>query len=1339
MCRKLTYFILLLTFGLTVDVTNGQTAIRVNFQLRATPPKEVPVGYLPDYGDVFGDRGNGWSYGWTVDKTASARDRDMNSDQRYDTLNALVMYNTGTGSWEIAVPNGTYNMFIVGGDPGYLDSTQSYLVEGVAVTDPTPYPPGNTTGNRFDEYYVTNITVADGRLTIAPPAGWGTNYIKICFVHIADVRLAQPVSPPDRGLWPNPTALLEWTAGEGAVQHDVYIGEDFNDVRNATTSTNTIYKGRQSETKYPASLTPMTLTPGKTYYWRIDEINGANISKGEVWIFKVQLLTAYDPQPFDGALFVDPNVILSWSKGSTVATHLVYFGDNYNSVKNATTSSPEYKGPKAVSITTWDPPGALSLSKTYYWRIDEKESGGTVYKGDVWGFTTATRIGTGVKGQYYNNSTFTEPPTFTRIDPQIDFDWGLSSPDPNIITNVDAFSVRWTGQVEIPAAGEWTFWLHQEHEARLWVNGQLLLNNNPGIIAWYSAPITLEAGFCSIMVEYVEHGNIALVRLLWQGPLVPTRQVIPSGAFSPPLLASIPDPNNGAIDIKQTPTLRWTAGDKAAQHNVYFGTSFNDVNSATTSTTGIYKGPQALAATSYKPDTLAWNTTYYWRVDEVNNLNVWRGTIWSFTTADFMIVEDFEDYNNFSPYRVFQKWLDGIGYSADEYFPVAYNGNGTGAALGHDIWTTGTPYTTIMETSIINGGRQSMFMDYNNAISPYYSETTRIFTTSQEKDWTIQGVKALSLWFRGIPVSVGSLAYDQATGTYTMTGSGADIWNTADQFHFAYKTLTGNCTIIARIDSITNTNAQAKAGVMIRDTLDPGSPLVDAVVSADNRVMFQWRETQSANMNSPESSTHTVAGAFALPHWIKLTRSGFVFTVQHSADGVTWQDIVPETAGDPLSMSITMGTTVFVGLAITSHNTSATCEAKISNVSITTPSGSSYSPAGPFTVSQDIGIASNDPAPMYVTLEDDTGGKKTVNHPDDPNAVLQGTWQEWNILLSQFTGVKLDKIKKMTIGTGNKTAGGSGSLYFDDIRIYKSRCVPAMAKPAGDLNDDCMVDYLDVDILAGDWLLADEVITTTPPSATGLMGHWKFDGNAADSSGNGRNGTINGTPQWAPVGHIDGALSFDGADDYVSLPIGSVIASMENCTVATWVNFSNSGGSWQRIFDFGNDPNFYMYLTPSTGTTGPMRFGITTGSSAAQSQITAPATLATGWHHVAAVIDGTSMNMQLYLDGVSIVSGTTQTLPKDLGNTTQNWLGRSQYDTDAYFTGALDDFRIYNRVLSKSEIAYLGDSTPGDGQIYIPLVSDADLYSMEAAGSRKVNFKDFAVLAATWLEEKLWP
>src|SRR4030042_6472943 len=151
----------------------------------------------------------------------------------------------------------------------------------------------------------------------------------------------------------------------------------------------------------------MALEPGKTYYWRIDEVNGTEVLRGDVWFFKVQLLTAYDPSPIDGGMFVDPNTTLGWSKGATAASHQVYFGDNYDDVNNATTSSPEFKTTLPVATTTWDPPGSLSLYTTYSWPINERESNGTIHKGNIWSFTTATHFGGGLKGQYYNNTDLT--------------------------------------------------------------------------------------------------------------------------------------------------------------------------------------------------------------------------------------------------------------------------------------------------------------------------------------------------------------------------------------------------------------------------------------------------------------------------------------------------------------------------------------------------------------------------------------------------------------------------------------------------------------------------------------------------------------------------------------------------------------------------------------------------------------------------------------------------------------------------------------------------------------------------------------------------------------------
>ena len=214
-----------------------------------------------------------------------------------------------------------------------------------------------------------------------------------------------------------------------------------------------------------------------------------------------------------------------------------------------------------------------------------------------------------------------------------------------------------------------------------------------------------------------------------------------------------------AVDITHNPVLRWTAGAWTAVHDVYFGQDEELVANATTEDTEIYRGRQKLDMVKYEPESLQWGMTYYWRVDEVNfvtienedgtedvNEIVWKGQAWSFTTAEFIVVEDFELYtdNRDAGQAVFQAWTDGLGFSKPE---PNNPGNETGSIVGHDIWTQGTPHKTITETDIVHGGRQSMPLYYNNADEPYYSLTSRTWPTPQ--DWTVNGMDTFELYFKG--------------------------------------------------------------------------------------------------------------------------------------------------------------------------------------------------------------------------------------------------------------------------------------------------------------------------------------------------------------------------------------------------------------------------------------------------------------------------------------------------------------------------------------------------------------------------------------------------------------
>ena len=206
------------------------------------------------------------------------------------------------------------------------------------------------------------------------------------------------------------------------------------------------------------------------------------------------------------------------------------------------------------------------------------------------------------------------------------------------------------------------------------------------------------------------------------------------------------------------------------------------------------------------------------------------------------------------------------------------------------------------------------------------------------------------------------------------------------------------------------------------------------------------------------------------------------------------------------------------------------------------------------------------------------------------------------------------------------------------------------------------------------------------PGTANLKALYAMEDSLADSSGNGYNGTAEVGSSFA-TGRPGGgkALVLDGASGYATLPIGSLIASLDSITVTAWVNWSGSA-NWQRIFDFGSDTNVYMFMTPQSG--AGLRFAITTSSSGGESQVTAGYPLPSGWHHVAATIDGVTGEMVLYFDGGVADSGTTTTLPSALGDTTQNRIGRSQWE-DPYFNGSIDDFRIYDRALSDAEIRYL--------------------------------------------------
>jgi len=619
-------------------------------------------------------------------------------------------------------------------------------------------------------------------------------------------RKASNPSPPD-GATGVTVPLLQWEAGATAAFHDVYFGtnptpgpDEFQVQQNVST------------TVYYHAAGP---TPGTTYYWRIDEVeaDGTTIHTGDIWSFSVPPSTAYDPDPPDGAEFVNTEVELSWTAGLSAALHDIYFGTDETEVTNGTGDTFKVTWP----LTTFSP-GTLQKDTTYYWRIDEIETDMTTkHKGEVWSFKTIPDIPIGdpsligwwkldegqgdmaldSSGHDHHGTLIGDPQWVAGYhggalefdgdnhvdcgnDPSLDITAPITimiwarpsvagethSTNPGVIAKAES-GVGWSWQLRYKAVGTpgyMGFQFNPVSGDRVWVHvGQNLevgeWHHIAGVADGTNAICYLNGGETDrqALADFQSSNGKLFIGyegwIPWYGAAddakiynrALTQEEIKQAMRGDPLLAWDPSPVNGSTpDIDGATPLSWKPGEKAAQHDVYLGTDETAVKNADTSdTTGIYRVRQA--ATSYTPpEAIQWGQTYHWRIDEVNtDATINTGRVWTFTVADYLIVDDFESYDDYCA-RIFYAWKDGWGYSADADCGVtASTGNGTGSTVGN----LAAPYA---EQTIVHGGNQSMPYEYNNTGTggkARYSEASLEFATPQ--NWTRNDVKALALWFHG--------------------------------------------------------------------------------------------------------------------------------------------------------------------------------------------------------------------------------------------------------------------------------------------------------------------------------------------------------------------------------------------------------------------------------------------------------------------------------------------------------------------------------------------------------------------------------------------------------------
>ena len=543
-------------------------------------------------------------------------------------------------------------------------------------------------------------------------------------MQIAEIELT---APDLKAYAPNPAKgavitmpLFQWTKGDTAMFHNVYLG---------TSANLTDADLRQKNSPLAMYYHVLPMDPGVTYYWRVDEVEpSGNVIKGDVWSVMMAPKKAYNPLPLDGNKWLPLNQQLSWIPGAGAIQHDLYFGTDKAAVESRSASVS-----KGTMIAPTYDPKALQANTTYYWAVDETAAG-VKYAGSVWSFTTVG-AGGGVRGEYFVGTNPAGIPALTRIDKGIDVSLtGTTSPGAPIPG--DGWSARWTADLEIAVTDTYMFSLWCQDGTRMWIDGQLVIDKwvVPTVTSeYFTLPLDLEKGIHALRVEYFDSGGDAIEQLRWSTATM-AKVTVPVGPLQPPAHAQSVYPLNKAVDVEQDVTLMWSAGYKAKQHDVYFGADKTAVANATPKTAGVYVGRQALNKVTYDPGTLDWNKTYYWRIDEVNDADAaspWAGMVWSFTTANFLVIDNMEGYTDDPGNEIFSTWIDGF---ADNF--------------KSSTSTVGNATAPFAEQTNVRGGKQSLPMTYDNTKAPYFGETVREF--SPLADWTVNGINTLLVCVRGL-------------------------------------------------------------------------------------------------------------------------------------------------------------------------------------------------------------------------------------------------------------------------------------------------------------------------------------------------------------------------------------------------------------------------------------------------------------------------------------------------------------------------------------------------------------------------------------------------------------
>ncbi|HNS22032.1 MAG TPA: discoidin domain-containing protein [Sedimentisphaerales bacterium] len=738
-----------------------------------------------------------------------------------------------------------------------------------------------------------------------------------------------------------------------------------------------------------------------------------------------------------------------------------------------------------------------------------------------------------------------------------------------------------------------------------------------------------------------------------------------------PAIASAPSPADGATDLPRDVSLAWVAGQGAVSHKLFFGASYDEVSGATQPTASP-------TDTRFDPEgLLEFGKTYYWRVDETTaDGTTFTGDVWSFTAEPYSypVAGTRIIATASSQYSVAagpEKTIDGSGMNGDKH-SVAFDCmwvTAKGVAAPHSIQYAFDRPCALDRLLVWNSNQAS------ESFVGIGAKNVTVEYSMDANDWTVLG----DFEFAQAPgedgyVSDISIAFGEAAAKYVRLTI-HDNWGgfspqaSLSEVRFYEVPLAARepspavgatgITPTATLSWRAGRHAVSHQVYVSQDqqaVLEGTAPVVEASeptcqVTVDLAATYYWKVVEVNEADSPAAWesvvwSFTTGDSIVVDDFESYTDDEGSRIYESWADGyedATNGSIVGHDSSPFAEQTIIHGGAQSMPLAYTN-----TASEPTSKATLTFEDVRDWTEAGVETLSLSFyGVAGNATnVSMWVELADKN--KKTARvvfgaAGEDKTALADPAWTEWSIPLSSFAGVTLTRIQSITIGLSDGT--GSGTLYFDDIRLYPAR----------------------------------ETTVVTPV----LVGHWTLDNNVLDSSGNGNHGTLAGGPTYVTAGRIGASLNLDGIDDYVNCGTGATLDITDAVTLSAWIKPDDAGYSEHNPFVAKGDTSYS--LKHNTGNT--IEFFIYDGAWYAANSEVLTVDFNGTWHHVAGTYDG--VQLKLYVDG-ALVASNLHTGDIDSVTYAVN-IGRDSQNTDRFYDGQIDDVRIYRGALPKSEVLKLAN------------------------------------------------